>query len=91
MAVNEYEELLKGNPPAQGNEYDSLLSDMSSNQKQKIQANVSITKDVVPAQKSQAIKLSEEMNLPVAFVERNIDTLKGRQKSNSFDYDKIII
>ena len=55
MAVNEYEELLKGNPPAQGNEYDSLLSDMSSNQKQKIQANVSITKDVVSQSRSEKI------------------------------------
>lgn len=90
MAINELDSLEQGNAPAAVNEYDQMLADESTEQKQQIKGAMFAGSRKEPARQAQVLELSQKSNLPPSVVDRNFDTVKQKLADNSFDYDAMI-
>lgn len=85
--MNEYDSLVE-KPALEFNEYADLIPDP----KQELKQSMFVASKADPDVKARNIKLADEMNLPVDFVDRNYDALvekKTYAKSDS-EYDKLI-
>lgn len=91
---NEYDEILtEQNAPtnnAPTNEYDALLVNDKSQQRDVLNQSMAVATQVDPDKRAKSIQLSQQMNLPPEFVEKNYDELSKNFKVQSLPYERII-
>jgi hypothetical protein len=94
VALNEYDEMLKGgqgSAGANGNEYDSMLADQKESQKETLQQSMFVAAKKEPERQGRVLELSKKMNLPPDMVERNFETLEQKARPAAIsDYDQFI-
>ena len=90
MGVNEYDDMMSGGKPIEGNEYDSLMNAESEASKQNVKTNMFAAEKSDPARKAKVLNLSKQYNMPADFVDRNFDTLNETKNRTVTDYDSLI-
>lgn len=88
MPLNEFDALLQGDKPAQGNEYDALLGEQQDAQKRALAGAQAQAATTTPDRAAKVIELSKRANLPKNVVERNYDEIARRYDGN--DYDQLL-
>lgn len=95
MANNEYDQFLEedygiSNQASDGNEYDQLLDDQGTAQRRNAQLNIRSAQEADPKRTIEALKLSQEYNVPPDFAEKNFEILNKKRQASAADYDQII-
>jgi hypothetical protein len=88
--VNEYDDLLTGAKPAQGNEYDSLIADDSKTREAALRASLQKAAKTTPQRAAEVIRLSDRTKLPREVVERNYDTIAKQNPVDENDYSAML-
>lgn len=88
--MNEYDQLIESDAKPV-NEYDNLVPGQSDTRSE-LQQSMFVAAKAEPDQKAERVRLADEMNLPVAFVERNYDKIveKRQYAKSGNEYDDLI-
>lgn len=91
MAVNEYDDMMAGAKPAEGNEYDAMIGQTREQSKQVVRDSMFVAaKSADPDRHAEVMKLSERLNLPPNIVDRQFDAVKQNDIIANTDYDAIM-
>lgn len=94
MTLNEYDDMLGPSDPASAekpaNEYDALIDQDKSEQKQQLQGAMFVASKAEPDRRAKAMKLAEKYSLPVDLAERQFDVLSQKEAQIEPDYDQLM-
>lgn len=88
--MSDYREQIGHEDPKPETPMTSRIREESTLQEKQIKQNAGASVGVDPQRKAQAFKLSQEMRLPVEFVEQNFDQFKSNQQRMKLDARKVV-
>lgn len=88
--ANEYEDILRSQTPAPGNEYDELVKEQATDATTDLRLSMTAAAAADPDKHAKAIRYAQQYGLPVPTVERNLDTIERRDVVSRNDYERIL-
>lgn len=95
--ANQYQDLanklFKNQEPApvqSGNQYDEIAQKTFEPSKTNFDRSQFVAKKKDPSRVNEALKISRELNMPVDFVERNLESIKDRRQKTDMSYESIV-